>query len=143
MIEIHHLLLQRIYQQAKKSYPYECCGILIGRNQERKRVEDILETENQEVQRGRDRYVIDGRDFFRVDKTTARKGLEIIGFYHSHPDFACIPSSTDQELAWQGYSYLIVSLGEGKKPEFKSWVLEETGKGLVEEEIYETGRNEG
>jgi proteasome lid subunit RPN8/RPN11 len=143
MIEIHHSLLERICQHAKEIYPNECCGIIIGRNEGRKRVNDIFETENAEVRRRRDRYVIDGRDFLGADKIAERKGLEIIGFYHSHPGYSCIPSSTDQKLAWPGYSYLIVSLQEGKEPEFKSWVLEENGKGWIEERICETGSGGG
>ena len=139
MIEIHQRLLERIRRHAPESFPNECCGILIGRNHSRKRVEVLLETENAEVQRRRDRYVINGKDFIDADNIAKKKGLEIIGFYHSHPKNGCIPSSTDQDLAWHGYSYLIVSLIEGKKPEFKSWVLEETEKGFMEERVYTTG----
>ena len=143
MIEIQRPLLERVHQHAKKSYPNECCGILTGRTQGEKRVEGVFETKNVEIRRSRDRYVIDPGDFLRVDKIAEGQGLDIIGFYHSHPGYSCVPSSTDQELAWQGYIYLIVSLREGKKPEFKSWVLDETGKKWVEEKIFAAGGDEG
>ncbi len=143
MIEIQRPLLERIHRHAKESYPNECCGILVGRTRGEKRVESVFETENVEVRRGRDRYVIDPRDFLRVDKIAEDQGLDIIGFYHSHPGYSCVPSSTDQELAWQGYMYLIVSLQEGKNAEFKCWVLDETGKKWIEEKILAAGGDEG
>ena len=137
MIEISHRLLERIYQHARESSPHECCGILIGRNQRVKRVEDIFETVNVETRRSRERYLIDGKDFYMADKTATERGLEIIGFYHSHPGHPSIPSQRDLELAWQGFSYLIVSLKKRKNPEFKAWLLEENGKGFAEEKIDE------
>ena len=143
MIEIHHRILEKISHHAKKNFPKECCGILIGRNQGGRSVEVLFETENAEIRRSRDRYIIDGKDFLDADNLAERKGSEIIGFYHSHPGNSCIPSSRDKELAWQGYSYLIVSLKAGKEPEFRSWIMEETGKGFIEEKIYETGNCEG
>ena len=79
--------------------------------------------------------MIDGKDFYMADKNATERGLEIIGFYHSHPGHPSIPSQRDLELAWQGFSYLIVSLKKRKKPEFKAWLLEENGKGFVEEKI--------
>ncbi len=137
MIEIFQRHLKRIHQHAGECYPNECCGILVGRTGERKRVIKIIETENVEITRGRDRYVLDGKDFLKADNIAKREGLEIIGFYHSHPGYPPVPSSTDRELAWQGYSYLIVSLQDGEDPEFRCWILNEVGKSWFEEKIVE------
>ncbi len=137
MIEIYQRHLERIRQHAKERYPDECCGILVGQIQGGKKVLKIFETENVEVTRGRDRYVIDGKDFLKADNIAKREGLEILGFYHSHPGYPPVPSSTDQKMAWQGYSYLIVSLQDGKEPEFKCWILDEMGKSWSEEKIVE------
>lgn len=137
MIEIYHRHLERIHQHAGECYPNECCGILVGRTGETKRVIKILETENFEIARGRDRYAIHGKDFLKADNIAKREGLEILGFYHSHPGNLPVPSSTDRETAWQGYRYLIVSLQDRKGPEFKCWILNETGNDWLEEKIYE------
>lgn len=140
MIEIHHHLIQKICRHAKACYPDECCGILIGRAHGTdgvKSVRDLIRTENAEADRGRDRYLIDGREFLGADKAADDQGLEIIGFYHSHPASPCIPSERDHALAWQGYSYLIVSIGEEGKMEYRCWALDKDGKRLIEEGVLE------
>ncbi|MEK6776963.1 MAG: M67 family metallopeptidase [bacterium] len=146
VIEIHHSLIQRICRHAKACYPYECCGILIGRahgSDGVKIVWDLISTENAEAGGGRDRYLIDGREFLGADKAADDQGLEIIGFYHSHPGYPCIPSERDHALAWHGYSYLIVSIGEEGKTEYRCWALDKDGKRLIEEGVRETCGDEG
>lgn len=144
MIEIHQSLLDRIRRHAGESYPDECCGLLVGRSRDNTRIECVFETENVEVSMRGKRYVIDGRDFIRVERLAERSGREIIGAYHSHPDKPAVPSDTDRQLAWPGYHYLIVSLREGERaPECRVWRLGENGNGWIEEEVCEAGRNGG
>ncbi|NOY53802.1 MAG: M67 family metallopeptidase [Deltaproteobacteria bacterium] len=128
-------LLQRIHRQAVREYPQECCGILVGRLGKEKRVEKNFPTKNREHLRGCDRYAIDGRDFLRVDREARKAGREILGFYHSHPDGPSLPSSVDLHRAWNEYSYLIVSVIEGKDPSSRSWVLEPQERSFREERL--------
>lgn len=143
MIEIGQKFLDRIFEHAKESYPYECCGILIGQQKGNKKVQDLVETANLAERFGRSRYRIDGRDYLRADHQAKEKGLEIIGFYHSHPGVSSLPSATDQELAWEGFSYLIISLKAGEAPDVRSWVLEENRIGWIEETVHASGRKKG
>jgi proteasome lid subunit RPN8/RPN11 len=117
------------------TYPYECCGILIGRSKGFKKVEEILETGNMALRGGRARYRLDGRDFVEATHMSRQKGLDIIGFYHSHPAGTSVPSAKDRELAWQGYSYLIISLQVGEEPTFRSWILAPSTNDFIEERL--------
>jgi len=144
MIEIDHSLLEKIRRHAGETYPEECCGFLVGRSQDKTRIESVFETENVAPSEKGRRYLIGGEDFIRVDRIAESSGLEIIGVYHSHPGKPAVPSETDSERAWPGYRYLIVSLREGEKgPACRVWRLEENGKGWIEEEIYEAEGNGG
>jgi proteasome lid subunit RPN8/RPN11 len=70
------------------------------------------------------RYTIAPPDIFQAQKRGRDLGLEIIGFFHSHPDHPAIPSTCDRDRAWEVYSYPIVSVVQGKASEMKSWLLD-------------------
>ena len=73
------------------------------------------------------RYTIDPQAIFQATKRGRDLQLEIVGFFHSHPDYPAVPSLCDRDLAWDVYSYPIVSVMQGKVNDFKSWVLDELG----------------
>ncbi|MBU6390831.1 MAG: M67 family metallopeptidase [Planctomycetota bacterium] len=124
-----------IENQVKKSYPLECCGLLIGANTSEKKVFEVRPTKNWNVERAHDRYVIDSKEFNKIDKETRKKGLQIIGIYHSHPDHPAMPSAYDTEHAWAGYSYMIAAIEKGEKIEVRSWIFNEEKKQFEEEKI--------
>ena len=70
---------------------------------------------------------IDPQAIFQATKRGRDLQLEIVGFFHSHPDYPAVPSLCDRDLAWDVYSYPIVSVMQGKVNDFKSWVLDELG----------------
>ncbi|PZO40399.1 MAG: metal-dependent protease of the PAD1/JAB1 superfamily [Shackletoniella antarctica] len=72
-----------------------------------------------------DRYYIDPADLLRVQKSARDRGLEIVGIYHSHPDHPAVPSECDRALAWPVYSYVIVSVVQGRVVDLKSWRLDD------------------
>ncbi|MEG3437003.1 M67 family metallopeptidase [Pannus brasiliensis CCIBt3594] len=107
-------------------YPEEGCGLLLGELTETgARAIEAWPAENTWTGDKKTRFEIAPEAMFRAQKTARERGLEIIGVYHSHPDHPAIPSSTDRELAWPGYSYVIVSIGNGKAIEARSWRLDE------------------
>ncbi|MCU0525487.1 MAG: M67 family metallopeptidase [Elainella sp. Prado103] len=71
----------------------------------------------------RDRYWIDPQDLLQAQKQGRDRGLQIIGFYHSHPDHPALPSETDRRLAWAEYAYLIGSVQQGRAVDWQSWRL--------------------
>lgn len=124
-----------IENQVKKSYPNECCGLLIGTNTSEKRVVEVRPVPNKNFERAHDRYVIERKDFERIDKEAVKNGLQIIGVYHSHPDHPPIPSLYDTEHACSWFSYIIVAVEGGEKTDIKSWIFNEEKKLFEEEKI--------
>jgi proteasome lid subunit RPN8/RPN11 len=132
--------LKIIYNHAESVYPEECCGILLGKIAGiSKTVIEVIPTinawaksESDEVDRNKNsRYSIDPQDIFTAQKRARELQLEIIGFFHSHPDYLAIPSTCDRTQAWEVYSYPIVSVVNGKVGDIKSWVLDD---GMFQEE---------
>jgi proteasome lid subunit RPN8/RPN11 len=128
--------LKLIYNHAESVYPEECCGILLGKMTGlSKTVVEVIPTvntwekaESDEVDRNKNsRYSIDPQDIFTAQKRARELHLDIIGFFHSHPDYPAIPSTCDRTQAWEVYSYPIVSVINGKVSEIKSWVLDSDG----------------
>ena len=125
-----------IYNHTESVYPEECCGILLGEIKKiSKNVVEVIPTINawkranlDQVDRNKNnRYSIDPSDIFTAQKRSRDLQLNIIGFFHSHPDYPAIPSTCDQTQAWEVYSYPIVSVITGKVSQIKSWVLDRDG----------------
>ncbi|MGQ3684201.1 MAG: Mov34/MPN/PAD-1 family protein [Candidatus Loosdrechtia sp.] len=135
MLFINKNEFHEIEEQVKKNYPLECCGLLLGKYIPEKRVIEIYPAQNKNTERTHDRYEIDGKEFASMDREAGKKGLQIIGIYHSHPDHPPVPSAFDTERAWPGYSYIIIAIEKGRKIEARSWVFDEVKKQFEEEEI--------
>ena len=131
--------IEIIYNHAEQTYPEECCGILLGTiDGSNKTAIEVIPTVNvwlkpesedsAEILRTKNsRYTIEPRDLFQAQKRGREQHLEIIGFFHSHPDNPAIPSTCDRDLAWEIYSYPIVSVIQGRVKDFRSWVLDSQG----------------
>jgi proteasome lid subunit RPN8/RPN11 len=61
----------------------------------------------------------------KIERDADKRGLQVLGIYHSHPDVAARPSQFDLDHAWPNLSYLIVSVCKGKAVETNSWLLRE------------------
>ena len=148
-ISISTAHLKIIYKYAEDIYPEECCGILLGRiDGLSKMVVEVIETintwQNSEVtteltssddlnRTKHSRYTISPRDIFQSQKRGRDLQLDIIGFFHSHPDAPSIPSTCDRDRAWEIYSYPIISVINGKISDIQSWVLDSEGIFQLEE----------
>ena len=74
------------------------------------RIADVHPARNA-AERPAARFVIDPRDHFAAIRDGRERGLSVVGFYHSHPRSAAVPSETDRaEAAYPGHLFLIVSL---------------------------------
>jgi proteasome lid subunit RPN8/RPN11 len=148
-IEIDAKQLQVIYRHAETTYPEECCGILLGKIEKlTKTVIEVIPTINiwepaesidplnsdeTTTRTKTSRYTISPRDILQAQKRSRDLDLNIVGFFHSHPDHPATPSICDRDLAWQIYLYPIVSVVDGKVSDIKSWVLDEQGIFQLEE----------
>jgi proteasome lid subunit RPN8/RPN11 len=141
-LEINSAQIKMIFDRAKATYPEECCGILLGKiSGNDKIVMEAISTINawgdsassdfkQNNERDRtshNRYLIPPQAIFQAQKDARAQQLEIIGFFHSHPDAPAIPSECDRSLAWEIYSYPIVSVIQGEVETISSWVLDSNG----------------
>jgi proteasome lid subunit RPN8/RPN11 len=147
--------LQFIRTHAESTYPDECCGLLLGKlSQDSKTVVEVMATENAwnpETAESfptidptselgvtkRSHYTIAPESMLKAQREARDRQLAIIGIYHSHPDHPATPSEFDRVYAWQQYSYIIVSVQQGKACEFKSWSLDDDHQFQLEEMIVE------
>lgn len=129
-------------QHAVTTYPEECCGILIGRplgsGDEGAMVERLLSAQNARSESRGNRYLIEPRTILAAQREAQAAQMDIVGYYHSHPDHPAEPSEFDREHAWPGYSYLIVSVRAGKVVAARSWRLKDDRSGFVEERLDDT-----
>ncbi len=110
---------------AGAGYPNEACGVLIGTGDAAERtVAEVRRARNLEPRRSTDFYVLDPEAFLAADREAREDGLDIVGFWHSHPDSPAVPSETDRARAWPGYVYVIVSVRSGRAGEIRAWTLE-------------------
>ncbi len=125
MIDIKKNHIDQIKEHAQKDYPYECCGILLGKFENgEKTVTQVLEIVNEkEDENKHNRYLIPSSKILETELYAIKNGLDIVGFYHSHPDHSAIPSAFDVEHALPVYSYLIVSVYDAKAIDFTISVL--------------------
>jgi len=116
--------LERIREHARIAYPNECCGVLLGKEVGGwKSVVEARALENAQGESPWNRYLITPDVVLENDRHARQKGLEILGFYHSHPDHPPVPSEYDLENAWPWFSYLIVAVSQGSPGEAMSWEL--------------------
>lgn len=113
-------LLAAIHQHLENGYPHEACGVLLGRGQT---VTEIVPATNTRTDSAHNRYLIDPRDYMRIERDADQRGLQVLGIYHSHPDCPARPSQYDLDHAWPDLTYLIVSVMQGKATENLAWRL--------------------
>jgi len=130
--------MDQVRQHLEAGYPNEGCGALIGRADGADHtVEEFRGMRNTITDRPWDRYALDPLEQLRVQKDAESRGLEIVGFAHSHPDHPAIPSRFDAEHGWSFYSYVVASVQQGTLLQTRSWRLDDGGV-FQEEPLTET-----
>jgi len=124
MISIHEKLLKQLRVSALKTYPNECCGLLLGTSRS---IEEIRAAENAANESRHRRYIIHPRDLLEADNYARGLGMELIGVYHSHPDHPARPSAFDRETAIPQYHYLIINVTQGRSGDVTCWRTENWG----------------
>lgn len=137
MIAIAEKQLNEIREHGVRDYPYECCGLLLGRyTVERKIVSETYPISNaREESAKRNRFLITPDELLRGERYARAHDLEVVGFYHSHPDSPAVPSQYDLEHAWPTYSYIIVSTSADEARDLFSWEQEPDRSRFNQEEI--------
>lgn len=155
MLKITTAAADTIRQHGREGYPFEICGLLIGtttggsrevqeawplRNaweddpEQRADMFRALEAEGTaataaawEAEDTSRRFFVSPREQMLAEKRARAMGLQVVGVYHTHPNHPAVPSAFDRSIAWEGWSYVIVSVREGQIAEFRSWIIEDGG----------------
>ena len=123
-MKINRPAFEAIQAHGSEGYPDEICGLMLGNDHV---VTDVRRARNIVVERSRDRYEIDPLDQIRIQREADGAGLDVIGYYHSHPDHPAQASRFDTERAWAGYVYVIVSIEKGKPVDANAFVADADG----------------
>ena len=140
MIQLGDQHRNEIEAHGERDYPHECCGLLLGRfspDGAKVVVETYPISNAREEAAKRNRFLIRPEELLRGEQHAARNGLEVVGFYHSHPDHPAVPSAYDLEHAWPVYSYIVVSVRSGAAVDLRSWEMEPDRSKFTEEKISE------
>jgi proteasome lid subunit RPN8/RPN11 len=138
---ISNHLAEKIRRHGAETYPHECCGALLGRDAEARdgaqgrEVLGLHALVNRRDDSPRNRFSVTAEDVRDAEKVATEHGLDVIGWYHSHPDHPARPSEFDREHAWPWYSYVIVSVQNGAPQEMTSWRLEDDRTGFSPEAL--------
>jgi len=140
-LKISSELADKIRSHGAQTYPHECCGALLGRDTEvaDRRVYREIHALHPLVNRRDDspnnRFSVTSQDVLDAEKAARQQGLEVVGWYHSHPDHPARPSQYDRDHAWPWYSYIIVSVANRIPEEMTSWRLTDDRTEFELEEI--------
>lgn len=122
-IKVKQEHLNQIRKHGEQTYPYECCGFLLGtREGETNILSEAFPAENERKESQETRYLITPDQYKRADDYARNRGLGVVGYYHSHPDHPAAPSGYDLDHScWPGESYIIVAVEKGDSAALNSF----------------------
>ncbi len=127
---------ERMRQLAESAYPFEGCGVLVGRAGEGGwEVSEVFPGRNLVEDRRHDRYELDPRDIIAAERAGRSRGEEVLGFFHTHPDHPARPSQFDRDHAWPGYVYVVCAVDRGTMRRATAWILAGQGDRAEFEEL--------
>lgn len=135
-IRIPDDLFRRIAAHGEQTYPEECCGVMLGAELAGERVvQETIEIDNSQDENRRRRFLITPDQYRKAERQAAKRNMELLGFYHSHPDHPAAPSAFDTDHAFPWFTYVIVSILKGKADRVTAWVLEEDRARFAEQAL--------
>lgn len=126
--------LELLHAHAREGYPHEVVGIL-GGDRATGRVTRVVALTNERADSPRNRYLVGPLVLMRAERALEAEGLEVVGYYHSHPDHDALYSGYDRDHALPNMAYLIVSVQDGCIAESRAWVLREDRSAMDETPI--------
>ena len=129
---------ESIREHGSRGYPFEICGLLIGHPGEHL-ITEVRPVKNLETQNPEVRYLIDDREDMRIRKELYRTDLDVLGYYHSHPNHPAHPSIFDTERSWESYVYVIVSVLEGTPADMNAFVADKDRGPMLQEPLEVVG----
>jgi proteasome lid subunit RPN8/RPN11 len=133
-MRIERAELEKLWAHAREGYPHEVVGILAG-ERETGHVRRVQPLVNERADAAHNRYRVSGLLLMRAERSLEAEGLQIVGYYHSHPDHPAHYSETDRDNALPNTSYLITAVEGGEIADTLSWRLVEDRSSMVAEDI--------
>ncbi|MGJ3239705.1 MAG: M67 family metallopeptidase [Anaerolineae bacterium] len=126
IVQIRGELQQKIFEQMEATYPNEGGGFLLGiREAQTVIINDVIQVENIfETEEQYHRYAMTPQNWATMEDEADERGLELIGYYHSHPNHPAIPSEFDRAHALPNFIYIITSVIDGVATTQKVWLLD-------------------
>jgi proteasome lid subunit RPN8/RPN11 len=147
-------LADKIRAHGAETYPHECCGALLGRDLDAptshsadgadlpsREVTALFPLVNRRDDSPRNRFAVTSEDVRDAEKAAREKGIDVVGWYHSHPDHPARPSQFDQDHAWPWYSYIIVSVANARPETMTSWRLSDDRTQFTPETLQIAGKD--
>jgi proteasome lid subunit RPN8/RPN11 len=118
MLKISQSLYDQLRAHGEATYPDECCGIMLGHADHNKiKVAELIPAGNTRTDSAHNRYHIAPQELIAAQRQARKLSLDIVGFYHSHPDHPAMWSKTDfAEAHWFGCAYVITATDGDKTP---------------------------
>ena len=130
---------EAIRAHGTETYPNECCGALYGREGV---VTETYALPNTTEEGPRRRFLVRPQDYRDAEKRATELKVDLLGFYHSHPDHPARPSQYDLDHAWPFFSYIIVAVRAGTSEDMTSWRLREDRSAFDEESLTHAEHNQ-
>ena len=128
---------QAIRAHGQETYPHECCGALVGRDD---RVTAVVALPNTTEEGPRRRFLVRPSDYREAERRASELGAELLGFYHSHPDHPARLSQYDLDHAWPTFAYIIVAVTAAAAGDVTVWYLKDD-RSSFEEGSLQHGEN--
>ena len=126
MIRLSKKIVDKIEYHAEQTYPEECCGMMLGFNENGfHSIEEVIRIDNSQDENRRRRFFITPEQYRQAEQLAREWKMDLLGFYHSHPDHPAAPSAFDTDHALPWFTYIIVSVGQGKAAAMTAWLLNE------------------
>jgi proteasome lid subunit RPN8/RPN11 len=135
LIKLEPAVIELIKTEGENVYPNECCGILLGAEGNDGRIVSRISPVINTGKEGElyHRFRIEPEEVMKAELYALKNSLEVLGFYHSHPDCPALPSEYDREHALPFYSYVIASVYKGKAKDVTSWRLSDDRAEFIKE----------
>ena len=124
----------RMHAHAEEGFPHEVVGILAG-SRDDWTVTEVIPLVNERADSAHNRYKVSGLLLMRAEQELESRDLQVVGYYHSHPDHPSQYSEFDRDHALPNMSYVIVSVMAGKVANTQSWRLTDDRSRMDEEEV--------
>jgi proteasome lid subunit RPN8/RPN11 len=147
-LRLSNEIAQKIRSHGAETYPHECCGALLGHDEAAdaagpsggaqaagRAVLGLFPLVNRRDDSPCNRFSVTAEDVRDAEKAARQKGLDVVGWYHSHPDHPAQPSQYDRDHAWPWYSYIIVSVAKGEPQYMTSWRLQDDRTQFTQEDM--------